>query len=191
MSAPGQGFALNSKPFLAPGKSLVGAEAGAILINEDGVDHTYYLPGATTIEGGRTVKYTPPYRFYLMKSPTTDYSNRDNFYMPIFPGKTFSVDIDFKGNGPSCGCNLNFYLVSMPGNSIGKDGDWYCNKWGDPEVKTHGSDFNAGAGATIDSNKPFTFSQRFDVNGGDFTFTTTLSQEGRQVVMRMNPNHQK
>merc|ERR1712241_1280072 len=49
---------------------------------------------------------------------------------------------------------------------------------------------NAGAGATIDSNKPFTFSQRFDVNGGDFTFTTTLSQEGRQVVMRMNPNHQ-
>merc|ERR1712117_738314 len=39
-------------------------------------------------------------------------------------------------------------------------------------------------------NKPFTFAQRFDVNGGDFTFTTTLSQEGRQVVMRMNPNHQ-
>merc|ERR1711878_233720 len=55
---------------------------------------------------------------------------------------------------------------------------------------THGSDFNAGAGATIDSNKPFTFSQRFDVNGNDFTFTTTLSQEGRQHVMRMNPNHQ-
>merc|ERR1719414_1025236 len=233
MSSPGQGFALNSKPFLAEGKSLVGAEAGAILINEDGVDHTYYLPGATTINGGRTVKYTPPYRFYLMKSPTTDYSNSNNFYMPIFPGNTFSVDIDFKGNGPSCGCNLNFYLVSMPWHSIGKDGDWYCdaqcfpglgcchefdmnegnkavqqvtnhacthdygahpnwacNKWGDPEVKTHASDFNAGAGATIDSNKPFTFSQRFDVNGGDFTFTTTLSQEGHEVVMRMNPNHQ-
>jgi len=233
MSSPGQGFALNSKPFLAGDKSLVGAEAGALVINEDGVDNTYYLPGATTIDGGRTVKYTPPYRFYLMKTPTTDYSDRENFYMPIFPGKTFSVDIDFKGNGPSCGCNLNFYLVSMPWHSIGKDGDWYCdaqcfeglgcchefdmnegnkavqqvtnhacthdygshpdwacNKWGDPEVKTHSSDFNAGAGATIDSNKPFTFSQRFDVNGGDFTFTTTLSQEGRQVVMRMNPNHQ-
>merc|ERR1712050_428085 len=197
----------------------MGAEAGAILINEDGVDHTYHLPGATTINGGRTVKYTPPYRFYLMKRPTTDYSNRDNFYMPSFPGKTFSVDIDFKGNGPSCGCNLNFYLVSMPWHSKGKDGDWYCdaqcfpglgcchefdmnegnkdvqqvtnhactrdygahpdwacNKWGDPEVKTHASDFNAGAGATIDSNKPFTFSQRFDVNGDEFTFTTTMSQ---------------
>jgi len=230
MSAPGQGFALNSKPFLAEGKALVGAEAGAILINEDGVDHTYYLPGATTINGGRTVKYTPPYRFYLMKTPTTDYSNRDNFYMPFFPGKTFSVDIDFKGNGPSCGCNLNFYLVSMPWHSKGKDGDWYCdaqcfpglgcchefdmnegnkavqqvtnhacthdygahpdwacNKWGDPEVKTHSSDFGPGSGHTIDSGKPFTFSQRFDVYGDDFTFTTTMSQEGRQVVHRMGP----
>merc|ERR1719220_2882374 len=127
MSSPGQGFALNSKPFLAGDKSLVGAEAGAVVINEDGVDNTYYLPGATTINGGRTVKYTPPYRFYLMKRATTDYSNRDNFYMPIFPGKTFSVDIDFKGNGPSCGCNLNFYLVSMPWHSVGKDGDWYCD----------------------------------------------------------------
>merc|ERR1719150_1650630 len=230
MSAPGQGFALNSKPFLAPGKSLVGAEAGAILINQDGVMNTYYLPGATTIDGGRTVKYTPPYRFYLMRNPTTDYSNKDNFYMPLFPGKTFSVDIDFKRDGPGCGCNLNFYLVSMPWPTAGKDNDyycdaqcfpglgccaefdmnegnmdvqqitnhactgdyhchpsWQCNKWGDPEVKTHSGDFGPGAGHTIDSRKPFTFSQRFDVNGDDFTFTTTMSQEGRQVVQRMGP----
>ena len=60
MSPPGKGFALNSKPFLAAGKSLVGAEAGAVVINEDGVENTYYLPGATTINGGKTVKYTPP-----------------------------------------------------------------------------------------------------------------------------------
>merc|ERR1740122_238372 len=230
MSSPGQGFALNSKPFLAGDKSLVGAEAGALVINEDGVDNTYYLPGATTVDGGRTVKYTPPYRFYLMKTPTTDYSDRENFYMPIFPGKTFSVDIDFKGNGPSCGCNLNFYLVSMPWHSVGKDGDyycdaqcfpgmgccaefdmnegnkdvqqitnhactrdygnhpdWQCNKWGDPEVKTHSSDFGPGPDHTIDSGKPFTFSQRFDVNGDDFTFTTVMTQEGRRVVQRMGP----
>merc|ERR1719464_1122387 len=126
MSAPGPGFALNSKPFLSD-KSLVGAEAGAVVINEDGVDHTYYLPGATTINGGKTVRYTPPYRFYLMKTPTTDYSNRDNFCRPIFPGKTFSVDIDFRGNGPSCGCNLNFYLVSIPWPTKGKDNDYYCD----------------------------------------------------------------
>jgi len=122
-----QSFVHNSKPFLANGKSLVGAEAGAILINEDGVMNTYYLPGATTIDGGRTVKYTPDYRFYLMRSPTTDYSNKDNFYMPLFPGKTFSVDIDFKRDGPSCGCNLNFYLVSMPWPTAGKDNDYYCD----------------------------------------------------------------
>merc|ERR1719410_2409335 len=77
MSSPGQGFALNSKPFLAGGKSLVGSAAGAILINEDGVDHTYYLPGATTIDGGRTVKYPPPYRFYLMKTPTTHTTSQE------------------------------------------------------------------------------------------------------------------
>merc|ERR1712165_130356 len=223
-------FVQNSKPYLAAGKSLVGSEAGAIVINEDGVMNTYYLPGATTIDGGKTVKYTPPYRFYLMKSPTTDYSNKDNFYMPNFPGKTFSVDIDFKRDGPGCGCNLNFYLVDMPWPTAGKDHDhycdaqcfpglgccaefdmnegnmdvqqitnhactkdysshpdWQCNKWGDPEVKTHGSDFSPGPGHTIDSGKPFTFSQRFDVNGDDFTFTTTMSQEGREVVLRMGP----
>jgi len=223
-------FAHNSKPFIAQGKGVEGADAGELLINEDGVWNTYYLPGATTLDGGKTVKYTPPYRFYLMKNPTTDYSNADNFYKPAFAGKTFSVDIDFKRNGPSCGCNLNFYLVSMPWPTAGQDNDhycdaqcfpglgccaefdmnegnmdvqqvtnhactndygshpdWQCNKWGDPEVKTHSSDFGPGAGHTIDSGKLFTFSQKFDVSGDDFTFTTTMSQEGRQVVQRMGP----
>merc|ERR1719384_2036453 len=229
-----ESFVQSSRPYLANGKSLVGAEAGAILINEDGVMNTYYLPGATTIDGGRTVKYTPPYRFYLMRSPTTDYSNEDNFYMPIFPGKTFSVDIDFKRDGPGCGCNLNFYLVSMPWPEEGKDHDWYCDaqcfdglgcchefdmnegnkevqqmtnhactrdyaahpdwqchKWGEPETKTAGHEFSPGAGHTIDSNKPFTYSQRFDVNGDDFTFTTIISQGGRQVVKTMGPGNRQ
>merc|ERR1719511_57394 len=62
-----------------------------------------------------------------MRNPTTDYSNKDNFYMPHFPGKTFSVDIDFKRDGPGCGCNLNFYLVSMPWPTAGKDNDYYCD----------------------------------------------------------------
>jgi hypothetical protein len=201
-----------------------------IKINEDGVVNTYYLPGATTINDATTVKFTPPYRFYLMKTPTTDYSNADNFYKPMFPGKTFSVDVDFGGNGASCGCNLNFYLVDMPVAAAGQDHDhycdaqcfpglgccsefdmnegnnmvqqvtnhacthdygghpdWACHKWGDPEVKTQASQFGPGAQHTIDSSKPFTFSQRFDVAGGDFTFTTTISQEGREVVMRMGP----
>merc|ERR1712045_1056206 len=165
-----------------------------------------------------------------MKSPTTDYSNADNFYMPMFSGKTFSVDIDFQTNGPSCGCNLNFYLVGMPWPTEGKDHDhycdaqcfpglgccaefdmnegnmevqqitnhactrdysshpdWQCHKWGDPEAKTHSSDFGPGADYTIDSGRPFTFSQRFDVNGDDFLFTTVISQDGNQVVRQMGP----
>jgi len=227
-----KGFVQNSKPFLDNGKGITEAQEGKILIEEDGVVNTYYLPGATTLDGGKTVVYRPPYRFYLMKSPTTDYSNKDNFYMPMFPGKTFSVDIDFKRDGPSCGCNLNFYLVGMPWPTAGKDNDyycdaqcfpdmgccyefdmnegnkdvqqitnhactrnyashpdWQCNKWGDPEVKTHPSEFAPGSGHTIDSNKPFTFSQRFDVSGKDFTFTTTMSQEGRTLVKRMGPGN--
>merc|ERR1712190_323221 len=97
-------FVQNSKPYLSESKMVPAAEVGELQIDEDGVLNTYYLPGATTLDGGKTVKYTPPYRFYLMKSPTTDYSNADNFYIPAFAGKTFSVDIDFKRNGPSCGC---------------------------------------------------------------------------------------
>jgi len=224
-------FVQNSKPFMgSEGGLLGGGEEGMLKINEDGVENTYYLPGATTIDGGKTVKFTPPYRFYLMKTPTTDYSNADNFYKPYFPGKTFSVDVNFGNNGASCGCNLNFYLVDMPVASAGQDGDhycdaqcfpglgccsefdmnegnnevqqitnhacthdysghpdWACHKWGDPEVKTHPGDFSPGAGHTIDSSKPFTFSQRFDVANGDFTFTTTISQEGRELVMKMGP----
>jgi len=226
-------FVENSLPYLHPhGKSADGNE-GKIIINEDGVNNTYYLPGATTLDDGFTVEFRPPYRFYLMNKFTTDYSNADNFYYPPFPGKTFSVDIDFKRNGPGCGCNLNFYLVSMPWPEEGKDHDWYCDaqcfdglgcchefdmnegnkevqqmtnhactndyqghpdwqchKWGEPEAKTAAHEFSPGAGKTIDSNKPFTYSQRFDVSGDDFTFTTTISQEGRSIVKRMEPGHQ-
>jgi len=224
-------FAQNSKPFLGSNGGLLhGDEQGKILIDEDGVMNTYYLPGATTIDGGKTVKYTPPYRFYLMKTPTTDYSNADNFYKPAFAGKTFSVDIDFGADGASCGCNLNFYLVDMPTDTPGQDldyycdaqcfdglgccsefdmnegnnevqqitnhactsdydghPDWACHKWGNPEVKTQVSGFGPGSQHTIDSRKPFTFSQEFGVAGDDFTFTTRISQDGRDLVMPMGP----
>lgn len=227
-------FAANTKPFMGQQRNggLEASQQGAIQINEDGVTSTYYLPGATTEDGGKTVKFLPPYRFYLMKTPTTDYSNADNFYKPMFVGKTFSVDFHFGRDGPACGCNLNFYLVDMPAGSPGDEGDWYCdaqcfdgkgccvefdmnegnmdvqqitnhactgkynghpdwkcNKWGDPEVKTHRDDFGNGPQYTIDSSKPFTFSQRFDDDNGRFTFTTTLSQEGREVVKVMGPGN--
>ena len=47
-----------------------------------------------------------------------------------------------------------------------------------------------GISAQVNSNKPFIFSQRFHVDGDDFTFITTFSQVMRQVTIRMNPNHQ-
>lgn len=229
----GRGSVLNSRPFLGSADGVLqGSEEGKLAIDEDGVVHTYYLPGATVINEGKTVKFEPPYRFYLMKRPTTDYSNEEDFYMPNYIGKTFTVDIDFGNDGPACGCNLNFYLVDMPVGFPGKDKDyycdaqcfagmgccaefdmnegnmhvqqvtnhactndyaghpdWVCSKWGNPWAKTHPSDFGKGAQHTIDSRKPFTYSQRFEKEGGQFTFTTTISQENREVVLRLGPGN--
>jgi len=134
-------FALNSKPFPASNASLhLRGEAwseGAIKINEDGVENTYYLPGATIVDDGKTVKYTPPYRFTLMKVPSSSADNRlkdladaSRYYKPQFIGKTISVDVDYGRDGvepAACGCNVNFYLVDAPVAQPGKDGDYYCD----------------------------------------------------------------
>merc|ERR1719384_439360 len=88
---------LRSKPYFHGGNGsiMLSASSSALKINEDGKINTYYLPGAEVIDDGMTVKYTPPYRFYLMKTDTTDYGNSQNYYQPILPGKIFEVDIDY------------------------------------------------------------------------------------------------
>lgn len=227
-------FIKYSKPYMG-GKDLeIGGdkEAGKIKINADGRINEYYLPGAETIRDHTSVKFTPPYRFYLMKEPTVNYSDATKFYKPQLIGKTFTVDMDM--NGASCGCNLNFYLVDMPVADAGKDGDYYCDaqcfpgkgcwaefdmnegndavqqitnhactnnyaghpdwachKWGDPMVKTDSHHFGLGAsGVGIDSSKPFTFAQKFEVVGQDLVVTTTLSQNGTQHELKMGPSSQ-
>jgi len=105
--------------------TAVNGESSKLVITEDGVKNTYYLPGATVIDDGMNVSYTPPYRFYLMNTMTTDYSDQALFYRPPLVGKTFSVDMYYGPNGPGCGCNLNFYLVDMP--SVKGTGDYYCD----------------------------------------------------------------
>merc|ERR1719517_165284 len=57
--------------------------SSALQINEDGIWNTYYLPGANVIDDGKTVKYLPPTRFYLMKTNTTDFKNPENYYKLI------------------------------------------------------------------------------------------------------------
>jgi hypothetical protein len=217
-----KGFHESSKPYFAKaGNGLLGQEEeGMILINEDGVNNTYYLPGAVILDEGTTVKYLPPFRYYLMLSPTTEYSNGDNFYKPLFLGKTFTVDMDFGRDGPSCGCNLNFYLVDMPVGFPGKDMDYYCdaqcfpdvgccaefdmnegnmnaqqvtnhyctNEWacdgpGGPWAKTGGRDYGPGPSYTIDSQRRFTYAQKFELEGNRLVVTTTMSQDGREVVL--------
>lgn len=119
------GAAWNSKPFFY--EKGASPEASALIINEDGVNNTYYLPGAPILDGGMRVKFEPPYRYYLMQAATDDYSAEDNFYQLKLVGKTFSVDIEFTPDGPGCGCNLNFYLVDMPWSTPGSSKDYYCD----------------------------------------------------------------
>lgn len=232
----GQGPGINnvSKPWFPPGGAGPAPEAQPLIMNVDGVDTKVYFPGATIIDDGRTVKYEPPYRFYMMNNPTTEYGDANNFYRPDYMGKTFTVDMDFGHDGPACGCNLNFYLVNMPAATPGDEGDYYCdaqcfqgkgccpefdmnegnkmiqqvtnhactgkgsyaghpdwecNKWGDPELKTHASDFSPGTQNTINSNEPFTYSQRFEMQGDQFVFTTTMTQGDRSKVLKMGPGN--
>merc|ERR1719330_119463 len=226
----------NSVPYKPPGGAGPAPNGKPLTINEDGVLNQYYLPGATVVDNGTTVKFEPPYRFYLMKTDTTDYSKAENFYKPLFAGKTFTVDINFEENGASCGCNYNFYLVDMPWKTAGEEGDYYCdaqcfqgkgccpefdmnegnkmvqqvtnhactgkgsyaghpdwecNKWGDPELKTHASDFSPGEQHTINSNEPFTYSQKFEMEGDQFVFTTTMTQGTRSKVLKMGPGNEQ
>jgi len=234
MEGPHQDIPVQSKPYFPPAGPA--PKYTPLIIDEDGVKNTYYLPGATIINDGTTVKYEPPYRFYLMKEPTTDYSKEENFYKPDFMGKTFTVDFDFKPDGPACGCNLNFYLVDMPWPTAGDEGDYYCdaqcfqgkgccaefdmnegnkevqqvtnhactgvgsyeghpdwacNKWGDPELKTHQSDFSPGPAHTINSNQPFTYAQTFEMEGDQFVFTTVMTQGDKKTTLKMGPGNEQ
>jgi hypothetical protein len=71
-----------------------------------------------------------------------------------------------------------------------QDSSWKCNKWGDPEVKLTPPEFGKGAGKTIDGQRKFTFSQRFDVDGDDMKITTTITQGDRVLKKTMNSNAQ-
>lgn len=232
-------FALRTQPFFHGDTSARGilrstSQQGKLLIDEDGELNTYYLPGATTLDRHMAVQYKTPYRFYLMKEPTTDYGDESKYYKPSLLGKTLTFDVDFGAAGLSCGCSLKLALVDTPVRLEGKaldywcdaqcfpdmgccdefeinagtptvqqvsnhacthnyssHPDWACHKTGEPKVQTQSSDFGPGSEHTIDSTKPFTFSQRYGVStdGNDLQLTTTMSQDDRSVSMTMGPGN--
>lgn len=94
-------------------------------VNMDGSVKTFYLPGATILNGASTVQYGVNDKYYLMKSDTTDYANPANFEMVKLAGKTMVTTIDL--HGANCGCNVNFFLVSMPAGPAGQYNDHYCD----------------------------------------------------------------
>ena len=93
-------------------------------VQEDGTWNTYFLPGAS-ITDKRAVTYGINDKYYLMKYNTADYSKADNFKMIQLNGKTLITEVNL--NGAGCGCNVNFFMVSMPAASPGQYGDYYCD----------------------------------------------------------------
>ena len=102
-------------------------------ITENGVKADYYLSPTDGKTGGPNVtgsKLTLKYgeRFYLMKIDKQHSSDdKDDFHLLDLVDKTINVTVDL--NGASCGCNVAFYLVSMPStrNTPGTGNDWYCD----------------------------------------------------------------
>lgn len=93
-------------------------------VNFDGKKRKAFLPGAHVIDD-TTVQYGINDKYYLMKSDTTDYSNPANFEKVKLAGKTMITEISL--NGANCGCNVNFFLVSMPAGPPGQYHDHYCD----------------------------------------------------------------
>jgi len=129
-----------------------------------------------------------------------------NFYMVDMPASSPGVSGDYYCDGqcPSdgrYGCCAEWDMNegnnqvqqitnhACTGNYVGHP-DWVCNPWGDPEVKTTPGDFGTGGSSTIDSNRPFTFLQRYEVTDGNLIVTTTLKQDGRSVTIPMGPSEQ-
>jgi len=79
------------------------------------------------VSGGSGLKMHYGQRFYLMRTQKQHSSpDRGDFHQLELLGKTINVTIDL--NGASCGCNVAFYLVSMPNaGAPGSGNDWYCD----------------------------------------------------------------
>jgi len=113
----------NSSHFLASHKT------GALNVSWFGKTKTKYFKGATTVNHatGMILHEKPFEKLYLMNSPVHTSTKRHDFAYLKLAGNSFRVNVDMGSHAASCGCNVAFFLVSMPGSG-GKDGhDHYCD----------------------------------------------------------------
>jgi len=102
---------------------------GGITLNLFGEDTVKYFVGAHIVSGGRGLILTaePFMKVTLMNSPMTTSTNPADFAYLKLSGNSLKVGVNMGNPGPSCGCNVAFFLVSMPSTSPGQYGDFYCD----------------------------------------------------------------
>ena len=101
-------------------------------VKVDGEKQAYWLSPTDEASGspdadGTALRLSYGQRFYLMSTPKAHSSSqREDFKQLYVKGKMLNVSIDLQG--ASCGCNVAFYLVSMPSTSgPGQANDYYCD----------------------------------------------------------------
>jgi len=117
-------------PMRAPGSTAkTSFQGGAINITSFGKTETKYFAGAEIIENGRGLVLTadPFEKVFLTNRPLATSSNASDFAYLQLAGNTIKVDVDMGDPGPSCGCNVAFFLVSMPAPTGGEWNDYYCD----------------------------------------------------------------
>lgn len=102
---------------------------GAMKVNWYGKEETKYLAGAQITDDGHgmTLTANPFMKVYLMHKPVMTSSSLADFALLQLAGHRVKVDVDMGNPGASCGCNVAFFLVSMPGQFGGQWGDYYCD----------------------------------------------------------------
>mmetsp|Transcript_133032 Transcript_133032/g.332005 ORF Transcript_133032/g.332005 Transcript_133032/m.332005 type:complete len:447 (-) Transcript_133032:229-1569(-) len=122
----------HSSPARKPANSshfLQSSKPGELDIQWFGETKTKYFEGATTVQNntGMILHEQPFEKFYLMNSPRHTSTKRHDYAYLKLVGNSFRVNVDMGHHAASCGCNVAFFLVSMPGTGGGDGHDHYCD----------------------------------------------------------------
>lgn len=122
----------HSSPVKKPANSshfLESSNPGALDVQWFGETKTKYFKGATVVQNGTgMILHEKPFeKLYLMNSPMHTSTKRHDYAYLKLDGNSVRVNVDMGHHAASCGCNVAFFLVSMPGTGGGSGHDHYCD----------------------------------------------------------------
>eukprot|EP00428_Durinskia_dybowskii_P036715 CAMPEP_0170273924 /NCGR_PEP_ID=MMETSP0116_2-20130129/36932_1 /TAXON_ID=400756 /ORGANISM="Durinskia baltica, Strain CSIRO CS-38" /LENGTH=261 /DNA_ID=CAMNT_0010525167 /DNA_START=9 /DNA_END=791 /DNA_ORIENTATION=- len=101
------------------------ASDGAVEVDWFGKKEPKYFKGAQIVEDGKGKVLTMALSVFLMSKAVHTSKEFSDFAVVQLAGNSISVDVNVGSPGAGCGCNVAFYLASMPsGTSLG---DHYCD----------------------------------------------------------------